>query len=101
HARPLDVRSFPTRRSSDLECRDERSQDQGRVEGQRPCGQTVVWLKWGAGQRTGKAQGAARRAGRVHARRVTCLPALLMWMSLRIDRKSTRLNSSHVKISYA
>src|SRR5690606_39815341 len=35
------------------------------------------------------------------AENVATVPRLLGWDKARIDRKSTRLNSSHVKISYA
>src|SRR5690606_42104053 len=81
----LDLHSFPTRRSSDL----------GRRRGQL--------------LRAGR-----RRDGQALAEREPCLPFaapgpgpappglfLRLLLSGRADRKSTRLNSSHVKISYA
>src|SRR5207245_11364827 len=71
-----DLHSFPTRRSSDLDACDQRC-TLGRVE---------------AGARDGAAEGRIRLeagAGRRRAAR------------LRVDRKSTRLNSSHGSISYA
>src|SRR5207245_11434052 len=73
-----DLHSFPTRRSSDLSDRQ-------------------------AGR--GRAQSRGRRR---HPAVETCLPGCRHWSLcrrvrgiLRVDRKSTRLNSSHGSISYA
>src|SRR5207302_3096260 len=86
HPPPPELYTFPTRRSSDLEATqnikvlDAAMDELGRITGQRP-----------AMRRSRKSIAAFRlRQGMPIAATVT----------LR-DRKSTRLNSSHVKISYA
>src|SRR5690606_40660052 len=87
-----DIHSFPTRRSSDLETGRLRSVLPGGVN---RCGSSVVFpgppecgeLKRAGGKLRPAIQGAGD----------SCLG---LGAILR-DRKSTRLNSSHVKISYA
>src|SRR5690606_41873663 len=78
---PLDHRdrpSFPTRRSSDLPAGDDGIPDRGL----HPGGAGLVLLSQGRVEPLG--EGAAQEL-----------------LVLEEDRKSTRLNSSHVKISYA
>src|SRR5690349_22474805 len=72
-----DLHSFPTRRSSDL--RDQRS-------GVEALG--VVFGGSGNGEQ-------------IAANKVEGVRAALVWNESTADRKSTRLNSSHVEISYA
>src|SRR5690606_40076962 len=83
---PPDLHSFPTRRSSDLLLGRERGGPRRQALLQR-------LLQLHPGQAPSHLRDAARlaRAGRAGARG---RPA-------DADRKSTRLNSSHVKISYA
>src|SRR5690606_41499304 len=84
-----DLHPFPTRRSSDLD----RSADGLPPARQSPQGRWPV----APGKVTDEActrMGAAGAVGRL------CRRALLPGAADR-DRKSTRLNSSHVKISYA
>src|SRR5690606_41476377 len=91
YAHPPDLHPFPTRRSSDLpqvrpadglHCH--RPRTRGDEEPPTRVGGFFVLLG-------GSGNGRRQRRGRlgVHGRRVA------------VDRKSTRLNSSHVKISYA
>src|SRR5207253_10930203 len=99
HSSPAhhDLHSFPTRRSSDLDA-------------------PANWPRWSASgnSREGeKDPEKVRKSGRdaifpFNKRLLTTLysvtkPASLIIVSrqLRLDRKSTRLNSSHVAISYA
>src|SRR5205085_4164839 len=94
-ANPLDVPSFPTRRSSDL--------DEKRV------GQSVV-AAVGAAKDPVRlhlvqplhAQAAERRpALRERLDQPRLLDVVPITSQAHIDRKSTRLNSSHSQISYA
>src|SRR5690606_41754712 len=75
----LDLHYFPTRRSSDLLA----------SFGPRGSGRAVPG---GGGHSTSQVSAPVRRCSPAAAR-VSGMP--------RADRKSTRLNSSHVKISYA
>src|SRR5690606_41085651 len=81
----LALRAFPTRRSSDLSCRRPGSPaGRGRRQ-RRRLGGTVIIALWRYGLRK-------RVKPHDHGAAIEgCLK----------DRKSTRLNSSHVKISYA
>src|SRR5690606_41660655 len=84
-----DLHSFPTRRSSDLI---QRAADHGEVLAE------VKARRRGLGLRAG------RRVLGVHARAAVAAGEVLnlgLEAEQRGDRKSTRLNSSHVKISYA
>src|SRR5690606_41747440 len=74
---PRDLHSFPTRRSSDL--------DAVRVAGARRIGHGVALPDEAEADET--AEDMARRGVLIEVQ--------------MLDRKSTRLNSSHVKISYA
>src|SRR5690606_41889406 len=78
-AAPRAFPSFPTRRSSDLP---RRLLDDGE---RRRSGPVIE-----RGRRVGSRAGARARR-----------PRVLRGPSRRVDRKSTRLNSSHVKSSYA
>src|SRR5207302_10790649 len=81
-----DLHSFPTRRSSDLRCRPSRSAAwPGPGGGWRPRSSSLLTLDVGAN--------APRQSSRLSH-------IAGQWTPVR-DRKSTRLNSSHVKISYA
>src|SRR5690606_41358094 len=88
-AAPLSLHSFPTRRSSDL------ADHPGGGEPARKRDQIL-----GTGRRRPSGCGNPRRgAGGVDSRRgERHTPGT---GGARLDRKSTRLNSSHVKISYA
>src|SRR5690606_41639970 len=83
------LHSFPTRRSSDLRCRAIRNGD---MEASRELPQDA-----GRRGKTGVVGVREEEDGLREVRSVarTCFPRF------RQDRKSTRLNSSHVKISYA
>src|SRR5690606_41742126 len=72
-----DLHSFPTRRSSDLQSGEP-----------RPARYTTAGNRFSA-------------VCRVPPRSARPSPVERPWESCRADRKSTRLNSSHVKISYA
>src|SRR5690606_41387062 len=93
---PADVRSCPTRRSSDLTT----------ARAGPGSGVDVVLHEHAAQQLAG---GVARQiveedhvARHLVAGQVALDVGLdLLRVGLRLDRKSTRLNSSHVKISYA
>src|SRR5690606_39711882 len=78
---PRDLHSFPTRRSSDLIPREARRELAARSMG------------FGSDRRGMLARGARELAD--------ALDALEAGETSVRDRKSTRLNSSHVKISYA
>src|SRR5690606_40875778 len=86
---PPDRHSFPTRRSSDLPCRPT-PDGRGHLSRKpvRPAMPASIGVK-----SVGTAV-AGRPRGTSDARRTSAPPA-------EPDRKSTRLNSSHVKISYA
>src|SRR5690606_39305849 len=84
-----DLNSFPTRRSSDLVeviTRFLGRHGEFRAIDQRP--QIIGWNRKAVGEIAGA------DLGEVRSRQAAQL-------ELRTDRKSTRLNSSHVKISYA
>src|SRR5690606_40498514 len=86
------LKTFPTRRSSDLEAVPEVARLDivtGRSGGRRDQGDGVIALADGLVQRLGELDRSAGGAGGGEAGLG------------REDRKSTRLNSSHVKISYA
>src|SRR5439155_17691862 len=90
---PRHLPSFPTRRSSDLTCRDTKTTKPpaGRGEG-------CIVVRSPAGRVKGALLGRPRHQGA----RGTCFG--ICQSSRRAtsrDRKSTRLNSSHVAISYA
>src|SRR5690606_41699381 len=92
--------SFPTRRSSDL-CLFQRGEGFVRF-GQHPRGRALVKVQMGRlrGDFRHKLDGARAGAndGNPFALQVdVVVPA----GGMETDRKSTRLNSSHVKISYA
>src|SRR5690606_41540801 len=76
---PLAIHPFPTRRSSDLHVGNPEEAVDDRGDLHRVCRQGVA--------------GGDRRAGEQRSERIGHVEAG--------DRKSTRLNSSHVKISYA
>src|SRR5690606_41979788 len=83
HGEPRPLHSFPTRRSSDLRYR----------KGDGP----PYHLLFSRRGFTRELEARARRDSRV----VLLGPKQLLGDGVRQDRKSTRLNSSHVKISYA
>src|SRR5690606_41895045 len=83
-------RSFPTRRSSDL-----RGPDAHRARRPRPVALLDVGFAGGAPRRC---PGGGARQPRPPSRRTR---GRLTRLARRRDRKSTRLNSSHAKISYA
>src|SRR5690606_42024582 len=93
---PLPLQSFPTRRSSDLADRGDPPYHQ-----RHPCACSLrlpvcaVAAAGGAG--AGETAGAAWPGGYAGCVAVCNLHA----GAAVLDRKSTRLNSSHVKISYA
>src|SRR5690606_41994764 len=90
HGAPRELHSFPTRRSSDL-ARTSLMSWSGRNRTVRlGTGRSVV--------RTTTGTASLHPLG-VHVMRLT--PAPSHALRQRQDRKSTRLNSSHVKISYA
>src|SRR5690606_41922583 len=83
---PRDLHSFPTRRSSDLTAA---------TRGRSPTGR-------GARPDSSRPPRPSPRAARRQSSRGGSSPAARRRRSqARQDRKSTRLNSSHVKISYA
>src|SRR5207253_11444574 len=86
-AHHLDLHSFPTRRSSDLRSRDTRAL--------HPKSPRLSRARRGGGRSLGGRQRLDRRL------RANCTEARRPRESLGLDRKSTRLNSSHVAISYA
>src|SRR5207302_10876716 len=89
--------TFPTRRSSDLRC----GVGVGRGVEVAVVGGTTVEVGTTAGSLVGVSPAAANGVA------VTAFAATLTgavapaWLPQPADRKSTRLNSSHVKISYA
>src|SRR5690606_39361937 len=96
----LSLSSFPTRRSSDLD--DFRLHSEG---GERllelpaliRLGRLLFAHVFVAGKERGRRQGVRDRRCRL----AFDLEFALGFVFGRLDRKSTRLNSSHVKISYA
>src|SRR5690606_42144437 len=80
--------SFPTRRSSDLA---------------GPAGQPAPTVDPfpGAPERSHAVLQPRREGTRTHAVQGAVAMSYVRWIGLIADRKSTRLNSSHVKISYA
>src|SRR5690606_39489908 len=94
HGDRRDLHSFPTRRSSDLPTLRERDPPPARVRGGAAAGERE------------RVRGRARGGVGPHLRAAAVgggeLMALVSHATREItDRKSTRLNSSHVKISYA
>src|SRR5690606_41505366 len=87
-APPRPLHSFPTRRSSDLPDRDARVCARDRDLG-------------GGDERFETTKVELRSRTRAHRDRETATVVLRDGVSMQGDRKSTRLNSSHVKISYA
>src|SRR5690606_41275664 len=92
HAHHPAPHSFPTRRSSDLQ----------RVKPVQPGAEPVP----GSLGEGGVTHHGTRLAGDVQQSPLRILdpvqwPVAIQCTGSRIDRKSTRLNSSHVKISYA
>src|SRR5690606_41982632 len=94
----LHLPSSPTRRSSDLppRCQD-RARETGRVGGEAASEKRMKILVTGGGGFPGRAlcRGLVQRGHEVVSFNRSLYP------ELDRDRKSTRLNSSHVKISYA
>src|SRR5690606_41864315 len=82
HAPPPSLHSFPTRRSSDLPSHVAEVAPEVLVPGQA----VMIW------QRLEELVGDLREHRQEE---------LLLGVEVPVDRKSTRLNSSHVKISYA
>src|SRR5690606_40016340 len=85
------LHSFPTRRSSDLA--DVRSDPRLSLGGPDALAESARLLARGRPRETGDRQRPPRGRGAVHR--------FAAGGTGRGDRKSTRLNSSHVKISYA
>src|SRR5207249_10710282 len=83
----LDLHSFPTRRSSDLV-------DEGGAGGERSQAETSRVEGHSVDRRGRFASFVEHQLERVTIQQVDAVEG-------RIDRKSTRLNSSHVSISYA
>src|SRR5207249_11976533 len=96
-----DLPAFPTRRSSDLELVHEEKHDWAFF---RKAAEQVFWPHVEQEYREeieGIAEGLKARGGKLD---VWDLVALNAWLEIPYydkDRKSTRLNSSHVSISYA
>src|SRR5207253_10813682 len=82
---PLELHSFPTRRSSDLE----------KFSSMSSCSKAPRGL-FAPGQKD-----PVEQIGRVFTAIAISPSESLRQLSTREDRKSTRLNSSHVAISYA
>src|SRR5690606_39668708 len=96
HAPSLDLPSFPTRRSSDLAADD--------LVVALHVGQEALQALVVAGAASGVDVEGCReqRVEGIHAdAALETRPGQLAELALHGDRKSTRLNSSHVKISYA
>src|SRR5690606_40865438 len=95
------LHSFPTRRSSDL------AQDEALARGAQASGSAWNQLAMGGGVRSGAAQNLAMQGnlgGQMGAQEASYAGnqnMLTAGIADQEDRKSTRLNSSHVKISYA
>src|SRR5207253_9934437 len=95
-APPSHLPSSPTRRSSDLDSRDPREPGVGRVLLAR---EYRDLLGFGGIEAAGTQVDAVLRFERRRDRRHAVVPRRAS--AGRLDRKSTRLNSSHVAISYA
>src|SRR5690606_40595625 len=85
------VDSFPTRRSSDLQAQGNSGIQRGRRHTDTCRGRSQ--FSFGLADIRPATQQGSAVAHRYGLAKTRCLPTL--------DRKSTRLNSSHVKISYA
>src|SRR5690606_42071878 len=97
-AAPRRLRSFPARRSSDLRGRvwsGAQARDRGLVDELGGLGDALA----DAARRAELAEGDYRV--RYVEKEPSAFARFLEGMSSTRDRKSTRLNSSHVKISYA
>src|SRR5690606_39780502 len=97
-AAPHDLRSFPTRRSSDLETTLETATEVAvlmRQGGQPMWANTLAYNEYLPAQSTSLL--TSTELGQYDYDSLAQSTAVLP----TIDRKSTRLNSSHVKISYA
>src|SRR5690606_40868881 len=89
---PRDLHSFPTRRSSDLSA-------SGFTGVREDAGfQEPMNLH---STETGRPAGRFKTTPALLLAAILMLPASLPLQAGEVDRKSTRLNSSHVKISYA
>src|SRR5690606_39476288 len=91
-----DLRAFPTRRSSDLDYGAPTSRERLFLVARRD-GQPIVWPEPTHAAKPTKGQQPYRTAAE-------CIDWSMPSQSIfgrKKDRKSTRLNSSHVKISYA
>src|SRR5207302_9964957 len=95
-----DLQPFPTRRSSDLRGVEKDPQRARERLGLLPVDEVAAVLE--ADQLAVLQQGGGGRAMGDGKDGVACSPEEAHgWKLLDLDRKSTRLNSSHVKISYA
>src|SRR5690606_39334069 len=92
HGAHPDLPSFPTRRSSDLIAERHDRERFGRREHRAMAAPRMVGMAVGHHGARGRARRVDPQVGGLH------IDAALMRLE---DRKSTRLNSSHVKISYA
>src|SRR5690606_39444002 len=91
--------SFPTRRSSDLVTLEVDRRHRALVVDVRPHRLRLAGVDVG---RVWSGHGGRRRGRRDHLRLFALASPLVVGVGAwRLDRKSTRLNSSHVKISYA
>src|SRR5206468_11200290 len=91
HRPPLPLLPFPTRRSSDLTRDFERAVRLGAADGPTLCDLGIAY------QQTLNFQAARQSYQRVLSQN----PLVALAGGLKVDRKSTRLNSSHDQISYA
>src|SRR5439155_21535862 len=96
-----DLHSFPTRRSSDSWCNTLATL---RPVSDRECRAVSDWRRFGHKSRLGPAQSDCSDDSTLYAAvrsRLSLEPTCASESRLRTDRKSTRLNSSHVAIPYA
>src|SRR5207302_8848294 len=93
--------SFPTRRSSDLAGRTFGSLMLVSADPQRPYTEDDLEFAKHLGRRAAVAVDNARLYRRAERRARAALVVEHVADGVLLDRKSTRLNSSHVKISYA